>query len=219
MIEAILWDNDGVLVDTERLYLRATREILAKVGVVLTKEMYIDLFLKQGKGAWHLAEEQGISALEVARLREERNTLYSEYLRKEPMVIPGAEETLARLDGKFAMGIVTSSRRDHFEIIHRSTNLLQHFDFILTGDDYVKYKPDPEPYLMGVERIGLDKEQCLVIEDSGRGLIAAKRAGLTCWVIPTELTKENDFSAADRVLDDITEVASQLLRNPKRSKR
>ena len=216
MIEAILWDNDGVLVDTERLYLRATQEILAKVGVDLTRDMYIEFFLKQGKGAWHLAEEKGVPAAEVSRLRQERNKLYTRFLDDSPLLIDGAEVTLARLHGKFAMGIVTSSRRDHFEIIHQRTNLLQYFDFVLTGDDYTEYKPDPQPYLMGVERIGFDKEECLVIEDSGRGLIAAKRAGLACWVITTDLTRDSDFSAADKVLSDITEVASQLLKNPQR---
>jgi HAD superfamily hydrolase (TIGR01509 family) len=216
MIEAILWDNDGVLVNTERLYLRATQEILAKVGVDLTRDMYIEFFLKQGRGAWHLAEEKGVPAAEVSRLREERNKLYTEFLHDGPLVIDGAEETLAQLHGRFTMGIVTSSRRDHFETIHQKTSLLQYVDFVLTGDDYVRFKPDPEPYLMGVEKTGLGKEACLVIEDSGRGLIAARRAGLACWVIPTDLTRDSDFSAADSVLTDITEVASQLLKNQQR---
>jgi hypothetical protein len=61
MIKAIFWDNDGVLVDTERLYFHATQHVLATVGILLTKEQYIALFLVQGKGAWHLAAEKGIS--------------------------------------------------------------------------------------------------------------------------------------------------------------
>ena len=56
--KAILWDNDGVLVDTEQLYFEATQQILQSVGIELTKEQYIELFLVQGKGAWHLAEER-----------------------------------------------------------------------------------------------------------------------------------------------------------------
>lgn len=61
MIKAILWDNDGVLVDTERLYFRATKEILATVGVELSQEMYSDLFLAQAKGARHLAEDSKVA--------------------------------------------------------------------------------------------------------------------------------------------------------------
>jgi beta-phosphoglucomutase-like phosphatase (HAD superfamily) len=63
MIKAIFWDNDGVLVDTERLYFRATQHVLATVGIPLTKEQYIDLFLVQGKGAWHLAADKGLPTI------------------------------------------------------------------------------------------------------------------------------------------------------------
>jgi len=83
MIKAIFWDNDGVLVDTERLYFLATQQTLATVGVPLTKEQYIELFLVQGKGAWHLAAEKGVSPSAIEQLRHERNTLYSTLLCQE----------------------------------------------------------------------------------------------------------------------------------------
>jgi beta-phosphoglucomutase-like phosphatase (HAD superfamily) len=60
MIEAIFWDNDGILVETEHLYFQATRHVLETIGVALTEADYIQLFLVQGTGAWHLAEKQGI---------------------------------------------------------------------------------------------------------------------------------------------------------------
>ena len=76
MIKAIFWDNDGVLVDTELLYFFATEQVLATVGVPLTKEQYIELFLVQGQGVWHLAADKGVSPGAIAQLRHERNTLY-----------------------------------------------------------------------------------------------------------------------------------------------
>jgi beta-phosphoglucomutase-like phosphatase (HAD superfamily) len=63
MIKAILWDNDGVLVDTERLYYLATRQILATIGISLSQEQYRELFLIQGAGAWHLVEEKMVGTL------------------------------------------------------------------------------------------------------------------------------------------------------------
>src|SRR5262245_45560313 len=80
VIKAILWDNDGVLVDTEHLYFEATRRVLESVGIPLTEEQYLDLFLIQNKGAWHLVEAQGVAPDEVLRLRDERNSLYSRLL-------------------------------------------------------------------------------------------------------------------------------------------
>jgi HAD superfamily hydrolase (TIGR01509 family) len=213
MIKAILWDNDGVLVDTEGLYFRATREILARVGVDLTQELYAEYLLKQGKGAWHLAVERGVPPDEIDRMRDERDTRYEQLLRQDNTVIAGAQETLANLHGKFVMGIVTSSRPEHFEIIHQSTGLLQYFDFVVTSHEFTHYKPHPEPYLVGLERIGHTRDECVVIEDSPRGLIAANAAGIRCLVIPNGLVAEEDFSGATMVLNAVTDVTPELLRS------
>lgn len=212
MIEAIFWDNDGVLVDTEHLYYRATRTILARVGVDLMQEDYIELLLVQGRGPWHLAAAQGVSPAGIERLREERNALYGRLLQTEPVLIDGVTETLQALGGSYRMGIVTSSRKDHFDLIHHATALLPFFDFALTADDYTRFKPDPEPYLMALEHTSLGPDQCLVIEDSVRGLEAATAAGIRCLVVPTALTRGCSFTGAYAVLDRITDVVAFLAR-------
>jgi HAD superfamily hydrolase (TIGR01509 family) len=209
-VKAIFWDNDGVLVDTERLYFAATRQTLATAGINLTKEMYVKFNLIQGKGAWHLAKENGISAHEIEQMRDARNSLYGKLLGQQTNVIEGAGEVLGALYGKYIMGIVTSSRKDHFEIIHRYSGMLKYFDFLLTGDDYTKFKPDPEPYLLAVEKSGCKKEECIAIEDSERGLTSAKSAGIRCYIIPTELTRDGNFSGADKVLKSIKEIMTEL---------
>ena len=208
--KAILWDNDGVLVDTERLYFRSNVQILAGVGVTLTKEMFVELFLVQGRGAWHLAAEKGISPSDIERLRGERNALYGALLEQESIVIDGVREVLGALDGKYVMGVVTSSRRDHFERIHRSTDLMHYFDFVITGDDCTMMKPNPEPYLLAVGRSGCSKEECLAVEDSERGMTAAKDAGIRCVVVPTALTRNSNFARADAKLESIKEVMREL---------
>jgi beta-phosphoglucomutase-like phosphatase (HAD superfamily) len=140
MIKAIFWDNDGVLVDTERLYCQATQEIMAAAGRPLTEADYIEYFLRQGTGAWHLLA--GVSGDDVARLRQARNDRYSDLLRQEACAIDGAAEVLRQLHGKYTMGIVTSSRRDHFDLIHERCDLLS-FDFVLTSDELPRVKPHP----------------------------------------------------------------------------
>ena len=211
MIKAIFWDNDGVLVDTERFYFEATKQILSSVGFNLSKEQYVDLFMVQGGGAWRLLSQQGYSDEQIDKLRNDRNELYVELLcREESTVIDGVKETLDKLKDRYYMGIVTSSRRSHFKITHRSTDLLKYFNFVLAAEDYTNFKPHPEPYLLALERSGFSKEECVVIEDSERGLKSAKDAGLKCFIIPNELTKNSDFSKADKVLDNITEVIANL---------
>jgi HAD superfamily hydrolase (TIGR01509 family) len=212
MIKALLWDNDGVLVDTERLYFLATRQVLAGIGIALTREQYIRLFLVQGKGAWHLAAEKGCSPDTIAQLRQARNDLYSTLLRSEPLVIEGVRQVLDVLYGTYVMGIVTSSRQDHFELIHQRTGLLPYFQFVLTAGDYTHTKPNPEPYLKAVARSGFKRQACLAIEDSERGLTAANLAGVRCIVVPSAFTQGSRFDDACQVLESLSQLPSALER-------
>jgi HAD superfamily hydrolase (TIGR01509 family) len=204
----IFWDNDGVLVDTEELYYQASREALAGIGFDLSAEQFADISLATSRSVFELATSDPVL---LDELRRQRNHRYAELLSGEELVLPGVRQTLAGLAGRYAMAIVTSSRRDHFEIIHAGSDLLAYFSFILCREDYRAAKPDPEPYLLALRHSGRAAGECLVIEDSARGLAAAKAAGLTCWVIPSRQTRGQDFSAADRLLGEAGELLELLL--------
>lgn len=211
MKRAILWDNDGVLVDTEHLYFQATREVLAPAGVNLTEDLYRELLLVQAKGAWHLAAERGVGPEEIADLKRARDARYGELLETEPILLPDSLETLRRLHSRFRMAIVTSSQRQHFGIIHRRTGMLDLVEFTIANGDYTHSKPDPEPYQVALTRLGLPPEACVVVEDSERGLTAARGAGIDCYIVPTALTRGSDFSGAVKVLAHVPDVADELL--------
>jgi len=208
---AILWDNDGVLVDTERWYFQATQEAFAEAGIDLTVEHYFEYFLSRSRGTSRFGSAHGLNEADIATVQDARNERYRQLLEQEGITIAGVRETLEILRPHFVMGIVTSSRRQHFETIHRRTGLLELFDFAVTREDYPRSKPAPDPYLAAVARSGFAAGRCLAIEDAPRGLIAARSASLDCMVIPTELTRQAPFSGATRVLDRITDVAALLL--------
>lgn len=208
--KAILWDNDGVLVDTEELYFKATQQVLADAGIPLTEADYIELFLIQGRGAFHLAADRGMSTDEVEHLRSDRNALYGRWLSTETRVMDDVRRVLEALHGRYVMGVVTSSRKDHFDVIHSQTGLLGFFDFVLTAADFRRVKPDPEPYLRAVERSGYPASECLAIEDSARGLQAARAAGVPCIVVPTRLTRGCEFPGAESVLPALHELLTRL---------
>lgn len=212
MLKAILWDNDGVLVDTEGLYFEATRQTLAAAGVEMTRERYADISLRQGRSAFEILRERGVSDDKIDRLRAGRDDRYSALLRSRPLLIDGVEETLAALHGSIRMGVVTSSRKVHFDLIHRSTDLLGFFELVLTREDYRQTKPDPEPYRTALERAGLAAHECVVVEDTERGMMSAVAAGIPCLVIPNPLNREGDFSAAHEVLANVREVAQVVSR-------
>jgi HAD superfamily hydrolase (TIGR01509 family) len=212
MLRAILWDNDGVLVDTEHLYFRATREAAAMEAVQLTEEQFREVSLTAGRSMFDILRERGIVETRIRELILERNRIYRDYLLAGVTVMDGIREALAALDGRYRMGIVTSALREHFDAAHSTTRLMRHFEFTLTREDYDESKPAPDPYLAAVKNTGLDPEECVAIEDSRRGLEAALAAGLRCLVVPTKLTDAADFSGATEVLDGAQSIPDTVRR-------
>jgi HAD superfamily hydrolase (TIGR01509 family) len=208
MWKAIFWDNDGVLVDTEGLYYQATRDVLATVDVLLSEQQYVDLFLREAKGAWHLAEARGVPANQLAALKQRRDHLYASLIDTQATLITGADQVVRRLATQFRMAVVTSS--EHFDHIHRDRTFLDLFEFVMTPAHYRQSKPHPEPYLRAVERMGLAAGDCLAIEDSERGVRAAKAAGLTCWVVPCGISRSCCFDEVDRIFPDLAALADAL---------
>jgi HAD superfamily hydrolase (TIGR01509 family) len=201
-IKGILWDNDGVLVNTEHLFYEANREIFAEHGIDLTAQQFFDWFLTDNFGAWHLLHEKGYTREQTDALRETRNVRYGERLaREEQLGNAGIDRVLERLSTRLAMGIVTSSRLHHFQLIHDRLPLRRYFDFVVTEEDTAESKPSPEPYLLGLKKLGIAAEECLVIEDSPRGLQAARAAGICCIVLRHALMQGFPFEGAYRVVD------------------
>ena len=208
--KAIFWDNDGILVDTEKYYFEANRQILKKAGFELTWSLFSDLYLNQAKGAWHLLDTEKYPAESVHNLKKERDDLYHTLLMTKDIQIDGIENIVAALSKKYKMAVVTSSRPVHFYAIHARTQLLKYFHFVITPDDYTQYKPDPEPYLTALYKMGVNPAESVVIEDSRRGLLSAKAAGLECIIVMNELTRTSDFTEADYVLHDIRRLTDIL---------
>jgi len=208
-IRALLWDNDGVLVDTEGLFFQASREVLAFASIDLTTSQYVELFLVRNEGMQHFARELG-GVAGVERLRAFRDVRYSELLRGADVSIEGASDVLRAVAPHYRMAMVTSSAREHLEIAHERTGVLHYFELLVAQGDYARSKPHPDPYEEAVRRLGVVPEECLAIEDSRRGLLAAKAAGLRCWVIPKGLSGNASLIEADRVLGGLGELPAAL---------
>jgi HAD superfamily hydrolase (TIGR01509 family) len=207
----ILWDNDGVLVDTEELYFQATKAILQTVGIDLAPEQFKEISLKRGESTFTPASQQGFGDEEIARLRTERDQLYEERLGSQSWAVEGVEQVLRCLHGQVRMGVVTSTRRQHFEIAHAKTGLKKYLDFVIAHEDYRRTKPHPDPYLTAMERHGFRPDECIVVEDSERGLTAATAAGLECLIVLSEWTKDGDFRRARKVLENVSCVPEEVL--------
>ncbi len=208
--DAVFFDNDGVLVDTEPLFLQASQEILATVGVSLAAEDYHQISMRKGGTIFDLATERGVSDEEILELRARRAIRYSALISEGVRVLEGVPETVAALGAIRPMAIVTSSDRDHFNEIHAQTSLVPHFDFVIADGDYAHHKPHPAPYVMAAERMDVDPSRCLVIEDTERGLVSATDAGMHCVVIPNALTRSGNYARAIATFDSMTQLGTWL---------
>jgi HAD superfamily hydrolase (TIGR01509 family) len=201
----VLFDHDGVLVDTEFWYYKAGQHALADIGLTLDKDQYLR-DMNRGSGTWAQARAAGIDEPTISRLRDARNDYYQAYLRTETIEIEGVVDTLAELSKYVRMAIVTTAKRADFEIIHEKRHIRQFMDFVLVREDYTLAKPHPEPYLTGVKRLGATKEETLVVEDSSRGLNSAVAAGIDCVIVHNEFTEEHDFSRASYRIQSLAEL-------------
>jgi beta-phosphoglucomutase-like phosphatase (HAD superfamily) len=205
----ILWDHDGVLVDTESLYYEATRDALAALDLHLPLERYL-ADMGEGLSAWERAVEEGIAEEVVVERREWRDRRYQELLVEREIEIPGVGLVLATLAPQYSMAIVTTAKRSDFELIHRDRSIVGHMDFVLTSGDYERAKPAPDPYLTALERFGASADEAVVIEDSARGLRSAIAAGIDCVVVDNEFVRSQDFTGATARIRSLDELPGLL---------
>jgi beta-phosphoglucomutase-like phosphatase (HAD superfamily) len=136
----ILFDHDGVLVDTEPWYYKAGERALAEVGFTLDKDQYLqDMSL--GLGTWAQVRAAGIDEQTIERQRAVRDAYYQEYLRTEAIEIEGVVDVLAELSRYVRMAIVTTSKRADFDLIHEKRQIRQFMEFVLVREDYKLSKP------------------------------------------------------------------------------
>ena len=209
MRKFLLWDQDGVLVDTERWFFVTTQECLRELGVELDQATYLQ-YMAAGCSCWELALDHGQSDVVIAEKRRERDRRYQSYLATKDITIDGVLETLHVLCQQYRMAIVSTSKRADVALIHRSRVLLPFFEFVLTIEDYAQPKPAPDPYLKALHRFGAVAKEGVAIEDSARGLRSAMAAGVDCVVVCNAFTASQDFSGAWRMLHAIRELPGVL---------
>ena len=211
MKKYLLFDNDGVLVETEPYYFKANVKALAEFGLELSFDTYMEIMARGGT-AWEVAKKNGIPQIEIDKKRAQRDVYYREYIQNEHIEIDGVVEVLKELSKSYKMGIVTTSRRVDFDLVHNEREIIKYMDFTLCVEEYSHSKPHPDPYLAGMKKFNATKEECLVIEDSQRGLTSAVNASIECVVVDNEFTRTHDLSKATYNIKSIKEL-EKLLKN------
>lgn len=212
---AIFFDNDGILVDTEPVFVQALEATFQEFGLKGNPKELSQQNAARGGGVWQKFWTESGQPESRALFTDRLHEIYCDFLQINVPRIKGVEDALQLLHKRIPMSIVTASLREPFDTMHKQTGFLRFFDFWITRDGYTHSKPHPDPYNTAFLRMkqklpDLKPSECLVLEDSERGVVSAKEAGMTCFAIPTEFTKTLDFSRADKVLKDVQEVLQFL---------
>lgn len=210
-VEAVIFDLDGLMVDSEPLAKQAWRTLLARYGHTLDQEIINAMFGLRWTDSSLLVKERFGLPLLASQIAAEEKRIFMALLDGNLCPMPGLLDLLRAIDAHgLPRAVATSSGRDCALIALRTVGVADGFSAIVTGDDVVHGKPAPDIYLAAAAELGRHPASCLALEDSPHGVSAAKAAGMRCVAVPNELTAELDLRVADWIFPSLMAVTDQL---------
>lgn len=212
VLKNIIFDMDGIIIDSNPTHIQAERETFAKFDLNVPEEEW-----RSFKGRTHhdifstVVSKYGSPSHDVDAMLAHRTHRFMK-MASEVKLIPGADVFIRAARRQYSkLAITTSSRRDVLDAILPRHDILDNFDLIITGDQINKGKPDPEPYLVTLAGLGAPASEALVIEDADNGVVSAKRAGCFVAALTTSCTEQELLDAgADIVCASYQELSKQL---------
>lgn len=222
-IKAIIFDMDGIIIDSEPLQMEAYNTLFRKYRIMFTRQYFRTLIgisslenlrvIRQTYGLHDTAEE----------ILKEKDDLYrqelEEWLNKDgrKAANPGIIEAIEKLVcNDMRLAVASSSPLNEIHRILGGLDILDRFHVFASGEEVARSKPAPDVFLLALERLGVEAGEAIVIEDSSPGVQAAKDAGIYCIAVPSIYTQGSDFSRADMILqgtDDLPAALSVFLQD------
>lgn len=210
MCAAVIFDLDGLLADTERLHRQAYQGALAEQGVQISAEAYDEHWVRQGRGIRDYAREHDLT-LDIAAVRRAKRERYRKLVEREVKPMPGALQILRRLHGKKRLALATASYGHDAITVLKTLNITAFFEVFASNQDVSRGKPHPDVFLLVSDRLRIVPNQCVVVEDSEKGLRAARAAGMACIAVPNAHTGSHDFTCAQAVVRSLNDVTLELI--------
>ena len=211
---AVIFDMDGVVVDSEPLTIRSYLQAFEEFGVHVPREEYIRRVVVEGSRVSALFRDSGGNPNLWPDVFGRKTEMYVRLVKTEMRMMPGAMELLADLKRNgIPCALGTSAARPTMNIVFERFGLFQYFDVTVTLDEVSSHKPDPEVFLKASELMHMPPGRCVVIEDAPKGIFAAKAAGMRCVAVPTFLTVNEDLSAADLMVGSLEQLDTGILRS------
>lgn len=199
------------MVDSEPLHYQAYRQVLADIGVELTMDDYLHFWGSDKDMCGRIVEKFDIP-FSWQEILERKNKLFREVFIHRAIPQNGLLELLEQLKRKYLMAVVSSSQMYEIKTILSTIGATDFFYHIISAESVEHGKPAPDCYLLAAKTLGIHPVDCLALEDSPKGVRAAKSAGMLCWAIPEKEMTSQDFSTADKVLESLSDVYPLLKR-------
>ena len=206
---AVLWDMDGVLVDSASYHKQAWQATFAREGIPF------DAADMQRTFGWRndsiIADIMGsrLPPARVGAIATAKEQRFRETVRREGIAtLPGVQEWLRGLHERgILQAVVSSAPRENITVVLQAAGVASLFEALISGDEVAQGKPDPETYLRAAQRLGVLPTACVVVEDAPAGVEAARRAGMACLAVTTSHPREH-LAAADRVVDSLAGLSA-----------
>lgn len=204
--QAVVFDMDGLMFNTEDLYVEVGSQILARRGKRFTRALLDEMMGRPTKTALSIMIQRNQLDATVAQLERETDELFPDVLAAKLAPMPGLLPLLAALEQAGVPKAVATSSRRHFVMDCLSRfDMVERFQFLLTAEDVVQGKPDPEIYQTASRRLGLDCGRVMVLEDSEIGCRAASQAGTFAVAVPGDHSRNHSFGGAVFIADSLAD--------------
>lgn len=211
-MKAVIFDMDGLMVDTERLYFQSEREIAEKFGKKVKDETLWRMMGRKPVESLALFAKELELSVSVEELFVMRSEIMRRRLKKDLQPLPGLFTVIDALYGKVKLAVATGAQREFMDIIIDSLKLRKKFDVLQASDEIHLGKPEPEIYIVTSRKLEVEPKKCVVLEDSSNGVIAGKRAGCYVIAVPSKYTENQDFSQADIKAKNLFEAGKYILK-------
>jgi beta-phosphoglucomutase len=212
-IQAVIFDLDGLIVDSEPLHLRAMNQALAPVGITLSEADWVSRVGYKSIETIRLLRERHHFERSVDEIERDKVHAYHHLIRQPGTLtmMPGVHEAIrACQQAQLPLALASSAVRGDITIILSAFALDTSFNVVIAGDEVPKGKPDPAIFLKAAEGLAVDPAVCLVLEDAPTGVAAANAAGMLSVAIPSRFTRQQHFDGAQVILDTLFDFVEKL---------